>query len=500
MVDAMTVLGAAATAKLAGDRLVRDLIAYIRETTSAMQFTSQACTNPSNKRPTRRPRKGDRLSRPMKPTTSGLGRRPSSHRNSKKVSTMTDAELEAELDARRRRRAKERDAYSRAMRSDKLAALEHELDSLRREIGRLDAPNPALSVTARPAGTPPNARWEPLPRSRRPPSYGSATSFPHQAGVPAAVPINAPLPAAKAGGPPPPPPPPPMPPMAGDDDDSMAIDPEKQKREKLERQKRREAKKKEREQNQKKMTLADIIRSAGPDPIRRLKPMTKKPADQEKEDWEKAKREREDREARQEAERIEKERRAKEGSKRASEILKKDESNNEEKDPERKKSEQKKGDEEDSNEKSLSKEEEGEKKRSTDQASGEDTAGKEDRNAKATARLSKSSTNDDNDSHGKYASEKKDDPTEGKGDGSGSVNGKSRETVGKSDGEASQISDAAKELSQQPKEEVDLGSGIENIAPNATPLPPRSTVESKKANVTENSTINKVSAKVEASS
>eukprot|EP00177_Eucheuma_denticulatum_P004674 GFKZ01008495.1.p2 GENE.GFKZ01008495.1~~GFKZ01008495.1.p2 ORF type:complete len:549 (-),score=131.44 GFKZ01008495.1:3137-4621(-) len=319
MVDPMAVLGAAAAAKLAGDRLVRDFVAYIRETTTSMQSTAQSYTTSSRKRPNRRPRRGARLSRPMKPSTSGFGRRPNSHRNSKKVSTMTDAELEAELDARRRRRARERDAYTRAMRSDKLAALENELDSLRRELGRIDGPPVAIPMSSRPAGTPPTTKWEALPRSRRPPlptpsqAVNSQPSSPNVPGIPTPT-------TARPGGPPPPPPPPPPPGMGGGgDDDEEAIDPEKQAREKLERQKRREAKKKEREQKRKKMTLADIIRSAGPDPIKKLKPMTKKPADQEQEDWERAKREREEREEKEEAERIEKERMAKEGPKRTSE-------------------------------------------------------------------------------------------------------------------------------------------------------------------------------------
>ena len=55
-------------------------------------------------------------------------------------------------------------------------------------------------------------------------------------------------------------------------DDDEPVDPEKQKREKEERQRRREAKRKEREAAKKPMTLADIIRSAGKNPMARLKP------------------------------------------------------------------------------------------------------------------------------------------------------------------------------------------------------------------------------------
>jgi hypothetical protein len=82
--------------------------------------------------------------------------------------------------------------------------------------------------------------------------------------------------------------------------------------EKEERQRRREEKRKLREQAQEKLTLADIIRAAGPDPIKMLKPMTPKPADLDKVEWEKAKMEREARESEQEALRIEQERLAKE--------------------------------------------------------------------------------------------------------------------------------------------------------------------------------------------
>lgn len=338
MVDTMAVLGAAAAAKLTGDRLVRDFVAYIRETGSSVSSTAQAyaASSSSRKRSARRPRKA-RLSRPMKPSTSGLGRRPGSSRLSKKVSTMSDAELEAELDARRRRRAREREAYSRAMRSDKLAALESELDSLRREIGRLDQPAPGM-MPRQPAGTPPNVRWEALPRSRRPPSaHGPSPPGFSLAAAPAAAASGGPQP-PPMGGPPPPPPPPSM--MGGfDDDDGLSIDPEKQRLEKLERQKRREAKKKEREQNQKKMTLADIIRAAGPDPVSRLKPASLKPADLEKQEWERAKRDREDREAKQEKERIENERLTKEGPKRATEQSPKKENEMEDEDEDKKKAE-----------------------------------------------------------------------------------------------------------------------------------------------------------------
>jgi hypothetical protein len=80
---------------------------------------------------------------------------------------------------------------------------------------------------------------------------------------------------------------PPPPPLMGagqeGDFDDLVVDPEQRRREKEERQRRREEKRKQREAAKKPMTLADIIRSAGPDPIRRLKPASKKPVDIEAE-------------------------------------------------------------------------------------------------------------------------------------------------------------------------------------------------------------------------
>lgn len=98
---------------------------------------------------------------------------------------------------------------------------------------------------------------------------------------------------------------------------AITIDPEKQKREKAERQRRREEKRKEREKAKKKVTLADIIRSAGPDPAKKLKPASKKVADVEKEERERAEKDREERESKEEEQRREQEKRAIAGTKRA---------------------------------------------------------------------------------------------------------------------------------------------------------------------------------------
>lgn len=320
MVGVMDVLGVAASAKLAGDRMVRDVVGYLQEVRGGIVMPS--ATSGFNLRDRGRGRRvrRDRLSRPFKPGRTGLGSRPGrgESRVSRKIGAMTDEELEAELENRRRRRTKEKELYTRAMRADKLSALESELNSLRREIGRMEGHRPARPNHA---GTPAIAKWGSLPRSRRVSadlgnaSLSRSSSLDYQASsvtspatsAVARAPVRAP------GGPPPPPPP--MPRRGVDDeDDELEIDPEKQKREKAERQRRREAKKKEREQTQKKLTLADIIRSAGADPSKRLKPASKKPADLEQEEWERAKKEREEREHAQELERIEKERLDKEGA------------------------------------------------------------------------------------------------------------------------------------------------------------------------------------------
>lgn len=175
---------------------------------------------------------------------------------------MSDADLEAELAARKQQRARERDRYARAMRSEKLQVLEMELNNLRSKIGSVSSSTRAGAG----GGTPPNPRWESLGARRhsgdRAPSLNSS--------------------AIKRGGPPGTPAPghtgpPPPPPLGGlrdpnDDDGEAPIDPEVQKREKAERQRRREAKRKEREAAKKPMTLAEIIKSAGKNPSSRLKP------------------------------------------------------------------------------------------------------------------------------------------------------------------------------------------------------------------------------------
>lgn len=163
---------------------------------------------------------------------------------------MSDTDLEAELIARRAARARERDRYAKSMRSEKLSLLEGELTRLRSEIARLDHGGPA-----RVGGTPPNARWESLTR-----------------GTPRHAPAQRPgSPSLGAGSTTPRPPPGPPPPPGGGGYVEL-VDPERQRREKAERQKRREQKRKEREDANKPMTLADIIKAAGPDPARMLKP------------------------------------------------------------------------------------------------------------------------------------------------------------------------------------------------------------------------------------
>lgn len=173
---------------------------------------------------------------------------------------MSDADLEAELSARRAARARERERYTRAMRSEKLSVLETELTRLRSEISRLDTSTPLGG------GTPPNAKWESLPQTRRS-SQNASTGLGSKSGSTLS---RAPPGTPGPSGPSAPPPPPGAPPPMGEEDEP--IDPEKQRREKEERQRRREAKRKEREAAKRPMTLADIIRSAGPDPMRKLKP------------------------------------------------------------------------------------------------------------------------------------------------------------------------------------------------------------------------------------
>lgn len=227
------VLGHFANLKLAGDRVVRDAIISMQakdpslSTSSAMRTFFTA--SPSSSRRRRR-RRGPRFST--------------------RVNTMSDADLEAELVARRASRARERERYAKSMRSEKLSLLEGELARLRSEISRLDHGAPA-----RPGGTPPNARWESLTR-------GTSRHAPAQRPRSPSLGVG-----ATAPRPPPGPPPPP-----GGGGDVEALDPERQRREKAERQKRREQKRREREAANKPMTLADIIKAAGPDPARRLQP------------------------------------------------------------------------------------------------------------------------------------------------------------------------------------------------------------------------------------
>lgn len=189
----------------------------------------------------------------------GYRTRASTTRSSRRVHAMTDADLEAELAQRRTMRQRERDRYARAMRAEKLTLLESELMRLRSEISRIDPRIPSASPPVG-AGTPPHPRWESLGDGRgRPPSLNAS-----------AVPRRGP-----PGPPPPPGGPPPPPPMSGlrnPNEDEEEIDPERQKREKAERQRRREQKRKEREAKKKPMTIAEIIRSAGNNPMSRLKP------------------------------------------------------------------------------------------------------------------------------------------------------------------------------------------------------------------------------------
>lgn len=239
------VLGHFANFKLAGDRAVRDAVhLFHRESspTSAGNGGGQSQIRTTAR--VRRRRRGIRARHVSRSTRIGV---------------MSDADLEAELAARRASRARERERYARSMRTEKLSLLEGELMRLRSEISRLGRP----SGSGVGSGTPPNARWEPLPQARNR-SMGSplgrpSASYPNVPSVPLSNPPGA--------GPPPPPPP-----GGVTWEDEEPIDPERQKREKEERVKRREAKRKEREAGKKPMTLADIIRGAGPDPIRRLKP------------------------------------------------------------------------------------------------------------------------------------------------------------------------------------------------------------------------------------
>ena len=234
------VLAHFANFKLTGDRIVRDTVqslqsSQIRDSASSSTRSFFVSSNPLSQTNSRRRRRR-------------RGRQ--TGRSSARVNSLTDADLEAELAARRSSRARERERYAKAMRSEKLSLLEGELLRLRSEISRID---PVVPLGG---GTPPTSRWEALAPPR---GITSTGSLPQQMSTPGTP--------APGRAPPPPPPPPPR----GMDDDEP-IDPEKQKREKAERQRRSEQKRKEREAAKKPLTLAEIIRGAGPDAAKRLKP------------------------------------------------------------------------------------------------------------------------------------------------------------------------------------------------------------------------------------
>jgi Mitochondrial fission regulator len=251
--------------KLAGDRLVRDAITSIQgdpnrnaNSSPISAFFGDGGYGGAGS--------GSRM-RYANGTTARSRRRRRGGRGAQ-VGAMSDTDLEAELAVRRASRARERQRYARAMRSEKLAALEDELIRLRGEIAKIDP-----GITRRVAGIGPassgssHVTWDTLPGEEA----GSGA-----AGV---------LPAAPGGGRGPPPPPGPPPPLvgAGDDEEGGAIDPEKQRREKADRQRRREEKRKQREAAKKPMTLAEIIRSAGPDPMKLLKKRSEKSSEAEAE-------------------------------------------------------------------------------------------------------------------------------------------------------------------------------------------------------------------------
>jgi hypothetical protein len=212
----------------------------------------------------------------------GFGR--SGGDDGERVGALTDAELEAELAARRASRSRERARYARAMRSEKLVALEEELMRLRGEISRIDPDLPRRAAGIAPLDSRQNhahVSWD-LPDASDGRRYAAEAGDQGTARRARADPGTS---LDEFGSTPPPPPP------LGSrntenlgDLDDLVIDPEQQRREKAERQRRREEKRKQREAAKKPMTLADIIRSAGPDPIRRLKPASKKPTDLEVEE------------------------------------------------------------------------------------------------------------------------------------------------------------------------------------------------------------------------
>lgn len=233
-----------ANLKLAGDRVVRDAVQSLKQPPS--------------------PHGAPRPARHARPARRRRARR-YRHASSRRINAMSDADLEAELAARRAARARERERYAKAMRSEKLAVLETELLRLRSEISRMDKTTPLGG------GTPPTARWESLPNDRR--SLRNSRSRP--AAYPGASPTGSPqLGAAPDPSTPAPPRPPPGPPQMPPPPPPQipVVDPERQKRERAERQRRREEKKKQREAMKKPLTLADIIKGAGPNPASRLKP------------------------------------------------------------------------------------------------------------------------------------------------------------------------------------------------------------------------------------
>lgn len=236
--SSILILAYFANFKLAGDRVVRDAVKVLKRERAIDNVHVGVLPAP---RPSARLRRRRRTTRARHLPRSA------------RVGVMTDADLEAELAARRAARARERERYAKAMRSEKLSLLESELMRLRSEISRIDRPGVVGG------GTPPTARWESLSAARGTAPRGGSP-------IPGGPPSSTGPPSVGV----PPPPPPPMTPRGPDGDEPT--DPERQKLEKEERLRRREAKRKEREQAKKPLTLAEIIRGAGPDPMKRLKP------------------------------------------------------------------------------------------------------------------------------------------------------------------------------------------------------------------------------------
>lgn len=233
---AVAILAHFANFKLAGDRYVRGAVTSMRNRNERHINTSATSGNHRSRTGMGHPRVGGirRYRRNRR-----RGQRPR-----RRVGDMSDVELQEELESRRRDRAKERERYARAMRVEKLNALESELGRLRVEISRMGGGGFAKGGGG---------------------GDGMRGSLRFKLGVTDGM-----------GGGVPPPPPPLLHGGRGGGEQEV-IDPERQKREKAERQKRREQKRKEREANKKPLTLADVIRSAGPNPMKRLKPKTPKP-------------------------------------------------------------------------------------------------------------------------------------------------------------------------------------------------------------------------------